>query len=382
MKILKGITWDHTRGLLPMVATAQRFSELNPDIEISWEKRSLQDFADSSIESLAKRFDLLVIDHPWTGFGAKTEVILPLSDYLASDYIKDQQLNSVGRSYESYVFDHKLWALPIDAATPVAAARLDILEREGLTVPKTFEDLLVLAKKGLVAFAGIPIDVLMSFYMFCCSLNEAPFQTLNKVISLETGIKALQIFRELTQLIDPANFNRNPIKVYEAMVNTDDIAYCPFAYGYSNYSRLGYSRKLLHFYDLVQLNHQPMISSLGGTGLAISASSQHFTEAVKYAQFTGSSHVQQNIFADNGGQPGHLKAWESERINSATNQYFKNTLPALERAFLRPRYFGHMHFQDLAGDHIRHYLIYGGNEIEVLDELNKLYLKSLNLETV
>ena len=61
MKILKGITWDHTRGLLPMVATAQRFSELNPDIEISWEKRSLQDFADSSIESLAKRFDLLVI---------------------------------------------------------------------------------------------------------------------------------------------------------------------------------------------------------------------------------------------------------------------------------------------------------------------------------
>jgi multiple sugar transport system substrate-binding protein len=166
------------------------------------------------------------------------------------------------------------------------------------------------------------------------------------------------------------------------MVNTDDIAYCPFAYGYSNYSRLGYSRKLLHFYDLVQLNHQPMISSLGGTGLAISASSQHFTEAVKYAQFTGSSHVQQNIFADNGGQPGHLKAWESERINSATNQYFKNTLPALERAFLRPRYFGHMHFQDLAGDHIRHYLIYGGNEIEVLDELNKLYLKSLNLETV
>jgi multiple sugar transport system substrate-binding protein len=62
MKKLKGITWNHTRGLLPMVATAQRFSELNPDVEISWEKRSLQDFADSSIEALAKKFDLLVID--------------------------------------------------------------------------------------------------------------------------------------------------------------------------------------------------------------------------------------------------------------------------------------------------------------------------------
>ena len=48
-----------------------------------------------------------------------------------------------------------------------------------------------------------------------------------KVISETTGIKALQMFRELAQLIDPANFNRNPIQVYEAMVNTDAIAYCP-----------------------------------------------------------------------------------------------------------------------------------------------------------
>ena len=91
MAVLKGITWNHTRGLLPMVATAQRFTELNPEIEITWEKRSLQEFADASIEDLAKRFDLLVIDHPWTGFGAHTNAILPLSDYLSSDYIKDQE---------------------------------------------------------------------------------------------------------------------------------------------------------------------------------------------------------------------------------------------------------------------------------------------------
>src|ERR1017187_9253344 len=60
---LRGITWDHTRGYLPMVATAQRFSELNPRIGISWEKRALQRFADWQIEQLADHFDLLVIDH-------------------------------------------------------------------------------------------------------------------------------------------------------------------------------------------------------------------------------------------------------------------------------------------------------------------------------
>jgi multiple sugar transport system substrate-binding protein len=380
MKRLKGITWNHTRGLLPMVATAQRFTELNPRIEISWEKRSLQEFADASIEDLAKRFDLLVIDHPWTGFGAQTNAILPLSDYLSADYIKDQEINTVGRSYESYVFSNKLWALPIDAATPVAAARLDILEKHSFKVPETYNELLALAKKGLVAFAGIPVDVLMSFYMYCCSLGEAPFQFQEKVISMETGTKALQLFRELAQLIDPANFNRNPIQVYEAMVNSDEIAYCPFAYGYSNYSRIGYSQNLLHFYDLVRLNDQPMISSLGGTGLAISSFSQHIPEALKYAEFTASSQVQQNIFADNGGQPGHLQAWKSDRINQLTHHYFKNTLPALQRAFLRPRYSGHMYFQDHAGDVVRDYLMNGGNEELILEGLNALYVKSLNLQ--
>ena len=381
MKKLKGITWNHTRGLLPMVATAQRFTELNPGIEISWEKRSLQEFADASIEDLAKKFDLLVIDHPWTGFGADTKTILPLSDHLSAEYIKDQEINTVGKSYGSYVFHNKLWALPIDAATPVAAARLDILEKQGLKVPQTYNDLLALAKKELVAFAGIPVDSLMSFYSFCCSLGEDPFQSQEKVISVETGKKALQMFRELAQLIDLANFNRNPIQVYEAMVNSDEIAYCPFAYGYSNYSRIGYSKNLLHFYDLVKLNEKPMVSSLGGTGLAVSSLSEHIPEAIKYAEFTGSSQVQQNIFADNGGQPGHLQAWKNDRINGITHDYFKNTLPALERAFLRPRYSGHMYFQDHAGDVVRDYLMNGGNEEQILEVMNALYAKSLNLKT-
>ena len=381
MKKLKGITWNHTRGLLPMVATAQRFTELNPGIEISWEKRSLQEFADASIEDLAKKFDLLVIDHPWTGFGADTKTILPLSDHLSAEYIKDQEINTVGKSYGSYVFHNKLWALPIDAATPVAAARLDILEKQGLKVPQTYNDLLALAKKELVAFAGIPVDSLMSFYSFCCSLGEDPFQSQEKVISVETGKKALQMHRELAQLMDPANFNRNPIQVYEAMVNSDEIAYCPFAYGYSNYSRIGYSKNLLHFYDLVKLNEKPMVSSLGGTGLAVSSLSEHIPEAIKYAEFTGSSQVQQNIFADNGGQPGHLQAWKNDRINGITHDYFKNTLPALERAFLRPRYSGHMYFQDHAGDVVRDYLMNGGNEEQILEVMNALYAKSLNLKT-
>ncbi len=50
---LTGITWNHTRGLLPMLATAQQFEETHPGITIRWEKRSLQAFADAPLSELA-----------------------------------------------------------------------------------------------------------------------------------------------------------------------------------------------------------------------------------------------------------------------------------------------------------------------------------------
>jgi multiple sugar transport system substrate-binding protein len=233
----------------------------------------------------------------------------------------------------------------------------------------------------LVAFAGIPIDVLMSFYMFCCSLGEDPCQAEDKVISEETGIKALQLFRQLATKVDPENFERNPIKVYEAMTQTDEVAYCPFAYGYSNYSRRGYARRLLHFHDMITLDGKTNLkSTLGGTGLAISSSSEHVDIAVEYANYVGSAECQKTVFFENGGQPGHLNAWTDNEVNRQTANYFANTLPALQRAFLRPRYHGHMYFQDHAGDMVRDYLMQGGNEGLVLNRLNELYLKSRNLE--
>jgi len=377
---LKGITWNHSRGFLPMVATAQRFSELHPDVQITWEKRSLQQFADFSIQELAERFDLLVIDHPWAGFAAKTKSIIPLDNYLPEAYLIDQQKNSVGTSYESYHYDGHLWALPIDAATPVAASRPDLLAKKGLRLPESFEDLMALANLGLVAFAGIPIDVLMNFYTLCCSLGEDPCQNNDQVVSNETGIQALQLYRRLASKMDPANFNRNPIQVYEAMTQTDDIAYCPFAYGYANYSREGYARKTLHFHDMISLDGKTNLrSTLGGTGLAISSKCKEIAIAAAYAEYVGSGDCQQTLFFESGGQPGHLSAWKNEEVNRRSHNYFSNTLPALQRAFLRPRYHGSMYFQEHAGDVVRDYLLNGSSELQVMAALNELYIQSKTL---
>ena len=377
MITLKGITWNHTRGFTPLVATAQRFEELNPNVQIIWEKRSLQAFADEPIDQLAKRYDLLIIDHPWAGFAAKTGVIEALDNLLPSAFLSDQADNAVGYSHESYRYNNQQWALALDAATPVASARMDLLAEEKVSMPQTWDDLMVLAKRGKVVVPSIPQDTLMNFYMLCCTLGEPPCQSNECVISEETGTKALLALRELSIHLDRRCFDWNPIKVYEAMTLSDDYAYCPFAYGYSNYAKPNYARKTLKFSDTVDLGGLGrLITTIGGTGFAISSNCQHKKVAAQYAEFTANPDIQAGFFTEFGGQPGHRKAWESTSANAVSDHYFTDTLPTLERAFLRPRYAGHMYFQDNAGAPIRDYLMHGGDVATLLALLNDLYLTS------
>lgn len=64
---LKGITWDHSRGYDPMVATSRLYAAQNPGVKIEWERHSLQAFADRSVSEMTYIFDLMVIDHPHAG---------------------------------------------------------------------------------------------------------------------------------------------------------------------------------------------------------------------------------------------------------------------------------------------------------------------------
>lgn len=374
--ILKGITWGHSRGYTPLVACAQRFSELYPHIQITWNKRSLQAFADYPIEKLVYDYDLLIIDHPWVGCAAATQCVLPLNQHLPAEYLQDQLKNTVGASHNSYYYKDSQWALAIDAATPIASYRKDLLEQHHVTVPDTWQEVIALAAKGKVAVPAIPIDLLMNFYMFCIAAGKQPFENKEEVTDNETGLKALHTMKELWGLVDKKMFNCNPIAVAEIMTSTDDYWYCPFAYGYSNYSREGYSNALLHYTDLVHIEGQPLKSTLGGTGLAISAFTQHKNEAVQFTEWIVSQNVQAHLYTQAGGQPGHLAAWVNEANNRNTHDYFSETLPALQRAYVRPRYNGYLHFQDHAGHPLQEYL--GGTKkaMDVLNEINQLYRSS------
>jgi multiple sugar transport system substrate-binding protein len=373
---LTGITWNHTRGYLPLVAAAQRFADRDPGIEIVWHMRSLQEFADAPIQRLAESFDLLIIDHPFVGYAARHPTLLPLDEVLPEDYIADQAANSVGRSFESYHFGGHLWALAIDSATPVSAHRPDLLERHGVALPETWEELLALARHGFVALPMIPVDALMAFYMLCLALGEEPFVSGDEVANPSTAVAALEALRELVASCEPACLDRNPIRTYEAMVARDDLVYCPFAYGYSAYAQPTYADPPLKFGGLVTLDGRRLRSTLGGTGLAISRRCQDLDLAITYAQFVAGPDCQRGLYPRAGGQPGHRAAWLDPEVNAGAGDFYRDTLLTLDEAYLRPRFDGYIPFQDRAGEMVRAYLRDGGNPRGTLDDMNRHYRES------
>jgi len=374
--ILKGITWAHSRGYTPLIATSQRFLELNPNIKIEWEQRSLQEFADSPIENLAQRYDLLIIDHPWAGYAATSGILLPLNEYLPKEFMRNQADNSVGASHLSYNFDGFQSALAIDAASPIAVYRPDYFESKDEVIPETFQDVISLAKKGKVAFAGIPLNLLMDFYMFCATTNDNLFQNEDELIDSSTGEEVLENMHELTSYCNDNIFSWDPIQVHEAMASNSEIIYCPYAYGYTNYSRRGYGKHLLKAFDLVTYKGKMLKGVLGGTGIAISSKSKYLDAAVSYVKYTASQEVQKTIYTENGGQPGHRAAWLDQMNNDLTSNFFVNTIKTLDNSYLRPRYNGYLDFQDHAGLFIQNYVQHGGNPKSVLSQINNLYSKS------
>jgi len=377
VKVLNGITWGHSRGITPLMAASQRFNELHPDVEIRWTKRTLQEFADFPIEKLTEEYDLLIIDHPWVGCAAAINCVLPLNEYLPEEYLQDQLKNSVGYSHKSYNYHNQQWALAIDAATPAASFRKDLIDKKNINLPQTWEELIALAKTGMVAVPGIAIDMLMNFYSFCVAHGNTPFVNEDEVIDTETGLLAIETMKELYSLADKKMFTCNPIAVAELMSTTDDFLYCPFAYCYSNYSRTGYAKNVLHYTSVVSFNEKKMQTTIGGTGLAVSAFSKHMKTAIDFTSWVVSGEIQRTLYVQHGGQPGHRAAWMDEDANHLTNNFFKNLLPAMDNSYVRPRYNGYLHFQDNAGAPLHKCIMENSSPVAALDEMNKIYLQSL-----
>lgn len=372
--ILRGMTWDHARGYDPMVATSQAYAAAHPGVTITWDKRSLQAFADRPIAEMTEAYDLMVIDHPHVGEVARDGHLLALDGRGRDSALATLAAQSVGASHPSYAFEGRQWGLAIDAATPVACFRPDLLE----AAPRRWDQVLDLARAGKVGFALIPINALMTFFGLARNLGVAVAEDPRELIAPEAAAQVFDALHEIVALIDPRCLTLDPIGIYEWMGrNADAPAYSPFGYGYTNYSRDGYCAYPLVFADAPGFaDNGPRGTVLGGTGIAVSAQCRHPDVAVDYAFTIAGAACQRGLFLASGGQPANAVAWEDDACNAATANFFRNTRETLETAWLRPRHDGYMRLQDRGGD-IVHACLRGDIDTpSAISQLQAAYLES------
>jgi hypothetical protein len=120
---------------------------------------------------------------------------------------------------------------------------------------------------------------------------------------------------------------------------------------------------------------------IGGTGLAVSARCPAADIAVDFASFVASGSVQRTLYTQAGGQPGHLSAWTDALNNQLTGNFFNRTLPAMQRAWTRPRFEGFLAFQEKAGLPVQEWIQSGGSTRNCLKAVNELWQQSWRRQT-
>jgi multiple sugar transport system substrate-binding protein len=142
---------------------------------------------------------------------------------------------------------------------------------------------------------------------------------------------------------------QNPISLLQRMTVTDEIAFCPLVYGYVNYSSPD-----LRFSDAPCAapggRHG---STIGGTGIAISARTDITPALTNHVEWLMSANTQRGFIPQHDGQPSNRGAWLDDEVNQASGGFYRSTLATIEDAWVRPRFRGYIPFQSTASAIIR-----------------------------
>lgn len=370
---LRGMTWDHPRGNDPLVATARVYAQAHPGVEIVWDRRSLQDFEAFPVDVLAASYDLMVIDHPHVGAVAASGSLVALDEVVAPEALARLAGAAVGPSHRSYYWANHQWALAIDAAAQVSAYRPDLIAAP----PATWDEVREVARAGRVIWPLNPTHALMSLYSLAASRGTPCAASPARWIGREDGLAVLEALREVALHVPAECLHMDPIQTLERLAVGDQYAYAPLLFGYVTYARTGFRSHTVAFANMPALGaNGPRGSTLGGTGMALSARSAHVHIAADYACWIAGADCQRGLYTQAGGQPASRCAWEDDEVNRDCNGFYRATRATLEGAWVRPRYDGYMRFQDRGGAIVGQFLAGDRDADDTLARLEDAYQES------
>lgn len=344
--MITGIAWDHRRCWGPLEASIATYRELSGE-EIRWDRRSLYSFGEGNLAEYADKYDLVIYDHPFVGDIRRNGWLLDLAPMLSAEQRAHFERDEVGASWRSYAYDGGIWGLPLDTAAQTAAWRPDLLDRHGWTVPATMSQVRAFAEaaapKGIyVGWPSVPTDLMCTLVSVTASLGRNPGHTGSDFINVADADYVVGELKALAKLAHPKSRDWNPIRCLDHMVANDDVAYVPYLFNYVNYSS-GTPKIMFGASPAMRAGLTPN-TLLGGAGIGISAKCNDPKSAFEYAMWLCSPAYQSADYVRFGGQPGSRAAWTSDTANQLTGDFFRNTLPAMDNAYLRPTHPGFVPF--------------------------------------
>lgn len=335
---LAGMTWDHARGYDPLVA-ADAAAQVAPGVSVAWDRRSLQDFEHFPLEELARKYDLIVMDHPHVGDVIASDAVVPMERLLSPEKMAVLRADCLPVVWNSYVAVGLTWALPIDAATQVLIWRPGRLER----APSSWDEVADLARQGRALLPLRSPHALMCLFSLMANLGNA-FPETGDLDPADIA-EALGALAEIAAHVPVECWGMDPIAAHEALASGDGPDLIAFAYGYSTYGVAGFRSHRLRFGEFPG-PRGPEGTTLGGTGLAVSRFGRNPEAAAAYAASMAGVLWQRDIVAPAGGQPSSLGAETDPAVDARFNGFWFATTRTLAGAWVRPRHPGYVAFQD------------------------------------
>ena len=171
--------------------------------------------------------------------------------------------------------------MPVDAASQVQAWCSD-----RIAAPVTaWDDVMALAREGRVTLPLRAPHALMCLFTLVAQMGQPANGDGPQLFATEVACDAVERLRTLMRLVDPVCQQQDPIAAFDDMAQPGSrVACAPLIFGYVNYAWEGFRPVRLQFADIPSFpGRGPQGAVLGGTGLAISARTQHPREALEFA---------------------------------------------------------------------------------------------------
>jgi multiple sugar transport system substrate-binding protein len=364
-----GLTWDHPRGY---VALERAAAQARADgLQLHWERQPLEGFESHPIQDLANRYDLIVLDHPHMGDALAGDCLQPLESLFDAATLQAWKAQSIGNTFESYYYAERHWALPLDAASQVAAYRVDRFDGPP---PATWEATVDFARRHPVALSLAGPHAILTLFSIATAFGDAPAASSADRLFQGKGLEsAWHVIQELHGLGFKGWAERNPIAILQALATEPEAVYCPLVYGYVNYAVAGDGRQAVCFGNVPAGPGGRLGSVLGGTGLAVSRRAKVSDALRAHMTHLMSVAAQKEFIPFADGQPSARDAWSDARVNGAWGGFFSGTEKTLEQAIVRPRHPGYVEFQTTASALVRDALAQRWAAPQVAGELQSLY---------